>query len=416
EQPGPGNGTGGQLSPAMESLTHVIGRAVAVSPGERFESAAEMAGQLSGVLRDFMTLRTARPWPAPVSRFGPETELPDDSLGTVPELAWWLTQDAFRAAGDGGRLLPLPAVPDAAAARLPAPRPDPGDPAAELVLTLSGTKAAAAIEQLAGQDSAEADLLRCRAVLSLGDIAGARDALRRAADRCGQGDWRVRWHKALTGMAAGRHQEAFAEFSAVHRALPGELVPKLGLALCAECLGDARQEAERWYALAWQADQSYVSAAFGLARARIRSGDRGAAVTAVDGVQGSSRHARTARIAAFRLLTCVTGEPAGETDGRPGDPSDEELDQAGRRLAAPPLSDRDTDLGEAHYLLDAVLLEARLHRACAPGRGGSGGAVAKLRGDLEASYRRMAAKQARTRGQHTVLVDLANQVRARSLD
>ena len=152
--------------------------------------------------------------------------------------------------------------------------PIPRDPAAGLLLTLSGADADAdaADEQLAeaGRRSIEANLFRCRIRLARGDLRGARENLAGAAGLGGRGDWRIRWHDALTKLADGRPADAKPEFDAVYRALPGEVVPKLALGLCTEYLGDLRA-AERLYEMVWQADQSYVSAAFGLARTRIRS-------------------------------------------------------------------------------------------------------------------------------------------------
>lgn len=398
-----------KTSPAAEALATLISRATAKDPADRFCSAAEMATQLSGVLRDFVALRTKRPVPTPadVTFFGPEiTGLPDGVLGSVPPLSWWMAEDAFHAAASGqGRLLPdfLP-DPVEASALLPAPRPDPGDPAAYLVLSLSGTNPAATVEQLTGESSAEADLLRCRAELSRGALVPARDAWARAERQCGHGDWRIRWHKALVELATGDAAAAFSEFVAVYRELPGELVPKLGLGLCAEYLGDLRA-AERRYQTVWQADRSYVTAAFGLARTWMRRGDRSLAVAAVDEVPDSSRHAPAARITAFRLLTGMS-----ERSGRP---AQSDLDEAEKRMKRWPL--RGDDLGEAYDGLRAMFHEARLWRACSEPAIATLAAVAGLRSELERCYRDLASHAASER-QHTVLVDLANQVRPRTLD
>jgi len=396
---------GSQADLALESLHNLAGRATADSPADRFQCAADMAGQLSGVLRDFVAVRTGRPLTAPASLFGPETALLDGTLGSIPALDWWTAKDAFRAAADGGgRSLPdlLPETP--AAARLPAPRPDPADPAADLILTLGGMDPVAAEQQVtvAGHASPEADLLRCRAELIRGNADAAREAWARVRDICGRGDWRVRWHKALIELSAGDDQLAFAEFSTCHQSLPGEVVPRLGLGLCAEYLG-RNQQAERYYQAIWQADHSYVSAAFGLARARMRTGDRAAAVSALDEVPDSSRYALAARIAAFLLLTGQSGSS--------GWPARQELDHAETRLDGSPLHDQP---GEERDRLRAVLLDARLRQACSTGNGRSAD-VTVLRTRLDKCYRALASHAA-DRRQHTVLIDLANQVRARTLE
>ncbi|MGD0241028.1 MAG: tetratricopeptide repeat protein [Streptosporangiaceae bacterium] len=400
----------GPSSLAIESLEHLIRRAAAEDPAERFRTAAEMAGQLSGVLRDFVALRTGCPYAAPISLFSPEPALPDDTLdrtlGSDLPLTWWTAEDAFRAAVDGASrpvpgLLPPPA---AAVELLPSTWPDREDPAADLVLSLSGRDPVAALEQAAGQDSAEADLLRCRAELSLGGVEEARNAWTRARDRCGDGDYRVQWHKALIELSAGNVEGALAGFSAVHRAVPGEVAPKVSLGLCAEYLANTAM-AERWYQMAWQADRSYVSAAFGLARTQMRLGNRAAAVAAVDEVPDSSRYARCARVVAFRLLTGGAGTSAY--------PTEEELNEAEYRLGRPPL--RDDKLRVTGDRLDAVLLEARLGRARSRAGRGSRAAIAGLRARLEARYRDL-ADHAQSKDQHTILIDLANHVRTRTLD
>jgi serine/threonine-protein kinase PknG len=247
-------------------------------------------------------------------------------------------------------------------------------------------------------------LLRCRAELSQGALARARDAWAGAERQYGRDDWRIRWHKALIELAAENAADAFGEFMAVYQELPGELVPKLGLGLCAEYLGDLRT-AERRYQTVWQADRSYVTAAFGLARTWMRRGDRSRAVAAVDDVPDGSRHARAARIAAFRLLTGMSEHS--------GSPAQRDLDDAQRRMSHSPL--RGDDLGEAYDGLRAMLLEARLWRARSEPEPAPPVAVAGLRGQLERCYRDLAGHAASER-QHTVLVDLANQVRPRTLD
>lgn len=403
--PPPGS-TPGQ---ATSSLDNFIARATAPDPADRFRSAAEMAGQLSGVLREFVALRTGRPHTAPTLLFGAENECLDTTLGSVPPLAWWTSEDAFRAAAAGGGR-PLPdSLPPAreAAALLPAPCPDPADPAAGLLLALSGADADAADGQLAAARprSVEANLLRCRTRLAGGDLPRARESLVSAIAICESSDWRIQWHDALIKLADGHASAAVSEFDAVYQALPGEVVPKLALGLCREYLGEFGA-AEQLYRMVWRADRSYVSTAFGLARTLVRLGDRAGAVTATDEVHDSSRHAIAARIAAFRLLT----GPCGESDG----PTETELGEAAKRLERPPLTDG--DLGaERRCRLRALLLEARLRQACPAAPAPSRAGVGKERATLEACYRAL-AKYAVSQSQHTILIDLANQVRGRTLD
>lgn len=396
-----------QAGPAAESLRLLINRAIADRPEERFRDAEEMASQLSGVLREYVAARTGAPVPARASMFGPETiGLPPGDLARIPPLSWWTRDDAFRSAASGaGRpltgLLPDPVD---AAARLPAPRPDPRDPAADLVLSLSAADPDSAIEQVNGAESPEASLLVCRAELALRQLPAAKDACDRAEARCREGDWRIGWHRALVRLAEGHWQDAFSGFMGTYQALPGEIVPKLGLGLCAEYLNEFA-DAERRFSTVWRTDQSYVAAAFGLARTRIRAGDRAGAVKAVDEVPGTSRHARAAEIAAFRLLTgffprCV-------------DPSGDDLEDAERRLREHPGLRPDSQ-EERQGPLWVLLTEARI--GCAGGiRGKRGPGFAALRSDLEDGYLSL-ARRASDDDQHAVLMDLANEARNWSLD
>jgi hypothetical protein len=65
--------------------------------------------------------------------------------------------------------------------------------------------------------------------------------------------------------------------------------------------------------------------------------------------------------------------------------------------------------------LRALLLEARLRQACLAAPAPSRADVGKARATLEACYRAL-AKYAVSQSQHTILIDLANQVRGRTLD
>jgi serine/threonine-protein kinase PknG len=97
----------------------------------------------------------------------------------------------------------------------------------------------------------------------------------------------------------GDREAAALSFDAVYDAFPGEPAPKLALGICAEVLGQLDNAAE-YYWLVWTTDPSYVSAAFGLARVRLATGDRRGAVQALESVPEASIHYTAARIAAVR--------------------------------------------------------------------------------------------------------------------
>ncbi|MFC8535254.1 tetratricopeptide repeat protein [Streptomyces sp. NPDC057249] len=87
---------------SYESFYRLLVRATDPDPARRFASAAEMAEQLTGVLREVVSLQTGRPRPALSTLFGAElrvtdTELFADGAGEVSRLG------ARAAAGSGGR-------------------------------------------------------------------------------------------------------------------------------------------------------------------------------------------------------------------------------------------------------------------------------------------------------------------------
>ncbi|MEE1774181.1 tetratricopeptide repeat protein [Streptomyces sp. JV185] len=78
-----------------ESFYRLLVRATDPDPARRFASAAEMAEQLTGVLREVVSLQTGRPRPALSTLFGTEVRVTDTQL--FPEL----TDDVSRLGGRG---------------------------------------------------------------------------------------------------------------------------------------------------------------------------------------------------------------------------------------------------------------------------------------------------------------------------
>src|SRR5699024_5458979 len=97
-----------------------------------------------------------------------------------------------------------------------------------------------------------------------------------------------------------RPRVAYAAFDAVYDELPGEIAPKLALAVSAERIGDYFQ-ASRLYELVWRTDRSDVSAAFGLARVYVVQGARESAIEVLEAVPTSSRHHVIAQTTAIRI-------------------------------------------------------------------------------------------------------------------
>ncbi|KOV64936.1 serine/threonine protein kinase [Streptomyces sp. MMG1121] len=289
-----------------ESFYRLLVRATDPDPARRFGSAQEMAEQLTGVLREVVSLQTGQARPALSTLFGPEVKVTDREL--FPRLDGDVSRLGTRAVG---RTAPAaPALPPAAlvkpvdtppaALALPVPLVDPGDPNAGF---LAGLLASAPAELISALDAAPAQtvetrLRQIRARLESGEQQTALMSLAKL-DEERPDDWRVVWYRGLAALVTGDFEGAALAFDAIYDAFPGETAPKLALGLCAEVLGQLDNAAE-YYRLVWATDPSFVSAAFGLARVRLAAGDRGGAVHTLESVPESSIHFTAARVAAVR--------------------------------------------------------------------------------------------------------------------
>ncbi|MET7454965.1 tetratricopeptide repeat protein [Streptomyces sp. NPDC005574] len=335
-----------------ESFYRLLVRATDPDPGRRFASAQELSEQLTGVLREVVSLQTGRARPALSTLFGPEVRVTDTELfprldGEVSRLG----ARVVRARRRGASAAATPAVPGAvhvpaavpapgalaaapAAAPLPVPGPaagssrgsaaqpsagivkavdaaaaalalpvplvDPADPNAGFLAALLTTAPAELLGALAAApaESTETRLRQIRAWLENGDAHAALAALLKLEEERPD-DWRVVWYRGVAALVTGDHEGAALAFDAVYDAFPGEPAPKLALGLCAEVLGQLDNAAE-YYRLVWSTDPSYVSTAFGLARVQLATGDRGGAVQTLESVPESSIHYTAARVAAVR--------------------------------------------------------------------------------------------------------------------
>ncbi|MFG3207033.1 tetratricopeptide repeat protein [Streptomyces sp. NPDC048192] len=398
---------------APDSFRRLIDRAVHPEPRARFRSAAEMSRQLWEVLREFRSLQFGEQLPESSTRFRATGASLDAGLGAIPALDHWT-------AGPGGRPRGLdvsPPPPAEVAGALPEPVPDPDDGAA-LLLDAFPPDAPDRIARQWPRESRlgtpETALWLCRAYLRKGEREQAESWLAEAETQLGERaaahDWRIAWHRGVLHLSGGEVRQAGAAFDAVHRALPGEYVPKLALAYCAEHEAGPRRSprAMRFYEAVWKRDFAHTAAAFGLARGHLAAGDRDAAVRVLDDVPATSRHHDTARIAAVRIR-------AGVLYGNPPTPAD--LRDAARRLPGLSLDGGAADGGSRARLV-AEVRENALH--CRPEQGWgpefpAGGLLGpgdedSLRRLLEHSFRQLAA-QARTAGEHGRLLDLAHDVR-----
>jgi len=377
-----------------ESYDRLLRRATDPDPERRFSSAAEMADQLTGVLREVLAAQDGQPRPAASTVFEPELR----TVGIADALA-----------GDGPAAGFAP--PSAAAAiGLPAPLADLSDPAAGYVASL----AAAAPSQLvtllsrAPVASAEVSLRLARALIETGEPQRAREALDELA-RSGLDDWRSDWYRGVADLACGDLDSARQWFDQVYSLLPGEPSVKLALAVTAELRGDP-VAAAGYYGLVWNTDHGYVSAAFGRARVQLAAADRVSAVRVLDSVPASSIHFTQAQVAA--IAARIRGSGGSHLD----------VIEAGQRLEALGLD------AERRERMEAEILESALAWTLARSNGrdwpatqpGWDGKILgqrptehDLRRGLERTYRTL-AHLANGADERIALVERANSVRPRT--
>jgi serine/threonine-protein kinase PknG len=200
-----------------------------------------------------------------------------------------------------------------------------------------------------------------------------------------------------------------AAFERVYDAVPGEVPPKLALAVAAEYAGNYFQAA-RYYELVWRTDRGWVSAAFGLARVYLAQGARGGAIEVLDAVPDTSSHHLAAQVAAIKIKSRAD-EATRVTE--------QDLQDASRKLERLALD------AERRTTLSAEVLEAA-HEWVRAGRPtGTADSVNRmvlgcrlterdLRFGLERCYRTL-ARLASTQERRHELVDKANAIRPRTL-
>jgi serine/threonine-protein kinase PknG len=367
----------------FDSYYRFLLRATASQPAARFVSAEEMKDQLTGVLREVLATEDGMPRPGPSAEFTPERRSFGIDATSRPSL-----QALMHA--------------------LPVPRVDGNDPSAAFLATVTSTDPLALVDELrmAPKASVEVRLRIARAYLEAGDIATARrrlDELARDAldlERL----WLIDWYRGMAAIADGDPAQASPFFDRVYSAVPGEAAPKLALAACAEAAGD-RATADRFYRVVWRTDRTYVSAAFGLARALLAGDNRLEAFDVLCSVPETSNHHTTAQLAAADIR--LRNVPA-------TDLTEEDLVAAGDLLA-------ELDLAAERRARAAEGVFSAAFGWLNGGRGGSANATVlgcpltdnDLRVALENCYRTLARHADSTR-ERIALVDSANQIRPRT--
>jgi serine/threonine-protein kinase PknG len=380
----------------FESYDRLLRRATDPDPQRRFGSAPEMAEQLTGVLREVLAAQDGKPRPAISTVFEPEFR----TIGLA---------DALAANGSGF----APPAARTVASGLPAPLADLSDPAAGYLAGLASVAPGEVVKLLSSPPvaSPEVSLRLARALIEVGQPQGARKVLDELG-RADLDDWRCDWYRGAADLAGGAANSARQWFEQVYDLLPGEIAPKLALAMTAELSGDL-PTAARFYGLVWSTDHAYVSAAFGHARVQLARADRISAVRVLDSVPASSIHFTQAQVAAI----------AARIRDRAGSPT--EVIEAGQRLEALGLD------AERRERMEAEVLESALTWTLAKANGtGTSWPAAQpgwdgkilgnrptehdLRLALERTYRAL-AHLATQPDERITLVQRANSVRPRTL-
>ena len=365
-----------------ESLYRFLIKATAENPDDRLQTADEMADQLLGVLREMVALETNVPRPTSSNLFNGD------------RLALMNSSDSA----------PINASYD----QLPIPLLDATDSGFDAVMNASAIadnshrieNLSQAVKQF--PTSTEALLRLANSLIGV-NYAHAENCLAEVEAK-DPWDWRLLWYRGRSLMAQGKFKEAQAAFDQVYFDLPGELAPKLALALSAEQAKNYPL-AIKMYDLVSRTDPSYVSAAFGLARCLSARGDRKEAVAALERVPQSSSLFTRSRVEVARTL--INRDRSA--------PGAQELRAASVAIEALTL-----DGVERHRLTQQVL-ETALHlvttKAIPPTSTiailGQPLEEPKIRKGLEKALRNLA--HLATGDEKIRLVDEANRVRPRSL-
>ena len=396
-----------------DSLYRFLLRSTAEDPAMRFRSATGMAGQLMGVLREVLALRTGVPHPAFSQVFSPQRST-FGTLFTVEPTDFLVDGHARDTTLTGAELV------DA----LPVPLMESSDPASRILAATSYTSVEQRIDTLRDLYSAEDSEAResvgvimslTRAYLDSGDLASAEQLLAENEHRRAT-EWRLTWYVGVIDLLKGDPVGAYPKFQQVLTAMPGENGPKLALAATAELILDVCPEGDRsrwarssehFYRTVWSVDRSVISSAFGLARQLQRRGEVAAAITELDRVPPNSRYSALANLTSILLL--CHGRPLEETE-------ESHLREAARRVnSLPPGEHRvfQIRLTVLTTALDWILLPDN-EPSPSPLMRGIPFTEFGLRTGAETVLRTL-ARSTETRQQRFRLVDQANRIRPRTL-
>lgn len=351
-----------------DSFYRLLSKACAADPADRFVSADELRVQLLGVLREVVAAKNNRG----AAAHSASSLLFDSPSGADDEVPAWQ--------------------------RLPSLREDDRDPQASWLSTVSVVEPSERLKALkaAPEKSPEVLLQTALAALSASEYLEVDAAVAEllAEDPW---EWRAVWVSGLSALARDDAPAAQASFNAVYGQVPGELAPKLALAMACELSGED-DVAEGLYYTCARTDATYIApAALGLATIRSRRGDLDGAVAALDLVPPTSGAYIRARQQRAHLLA----------DSGRGIPALSEAMLSVDHLTIDPV-DR-ANLSASVY--QSALEEVRTNGPRGDVKiGGRPALEPDLRDGLESAYRELARHEP-TRQGRIKLIDQANDVR-----
>ncbi|TWD79345.1 serine/threonine-protein kinase PknG [Kribbella amoyensis] len=359
-----------------DSVYRLLAKACAKDPADRFVSADELRVQLLGVLREVVAAK--------------------NGAGAAQHSTSSLLF------GSPGDLATGPAESAPPWQRLPSLLPDEGDKQAGWLKTVSVPDPAKRLEVLttAPESSPQVLLETAQAALEAGqyDLVDASVTELLSEDPW---EWRAVWMSGLVALAREDSRAAQSAFNAVYGQVPGELAPKLALAVSCQLSGEY-DVAEGLFLTCARTDANYIApSAFGLAAIRADRGDLDGAVSALDLVPQTSgayiraRRQRAGLLAGSGRGLAALAEAMGSIEALTIDP----VDRANLSASV------------FRNALDVVLGSGPDPQLRISGRAAT---EPDLRDGLEAAYRELAG-HARSREERIALVDLANEVRGWTL-
>ncbi|MDE9365188.1 tetratricopeptide repeat protein [Luteipulveratus sp. YIM 133132] len=350
-----------------DSFYRLLLKACATDPADRFASADELRVQLLGVLREVVAARQAG-----AAAHSTSSLLFDSPSGEDESVPAWR--------------------------RLPALREEHDDPQAGWLSTVSVADPRDRLTalQAAPEASPEVLLQSARAALEAHEYLEVDAAVSQLLTD-DPWEWRAVWMSGLSALAQDDAADAQSAFNAVYGQVPGELAPKLALAMACRLSGE-NDVAEGLYLTCARTDATYIApAALGLAAIRSARNDLDGAVGALDLVPPTSGAYVRARQQRAHLLA----------DSGRGLPALAEAMTSVDSLTIDPVD-------RAH--LSARVYRTALEEVRASGpRGdvriaGRPAVEPELRDGLEQAYRELAGHEP-TRAGQIRLIDQANDVR-----